>query len=172
MKQPVCITFAAPVGSSKTPISNYLSGKLNLPVYNNDAVRTEVIEDEGFLDEKKFLKIRDDRLKDILEKKISFILDASVDRRWKFLNDWLKKYGYNWIIISIDLSKDFLKKLYQVKGYTDSLKSIDKLMRDHDNFLENYSPEVKIRINDDNFSQRLEICYQAVKKIFNNTTSN
>ncbi len=56
MKQPICITFAAPVGSSKTPISNYLSGKLNLPIYNNEAARSEIIEDKGFLDEKNFTK--------------------------------------------------------------------------------------------------------------------
>lgn len=132
----------------------------------NDAVRTEVIEDRGFLDEEKFLQIRDKRLKNILERRISFILDASVDRRWKILNEWLKKYNYNWIIISINLSKDFLMKLYQVKGYAYSLKSIDKIMSDHDNFLKNYSQEVKILINEDNFPQRLEVCYQAVRKYF------
>jgi len=40
-----CLTFAGAAGSSKTPISNYLSTKLLLPVFNNDAIRTEVIED-------------------------------------------------------------------------------------------------------------------------------
>ncbi len=39
------ILFAGAVGSGKTPISNYLSYKLNLPIYNNDAIRSEVIED-------------------------------------------------------------------------------------------------------------------------------
>jgi hypothetical protein len=167
MKQPVCITFAAPVGSSKTPISNYLSGKLNLPIYNSDAVRSEIIEDEGFLDEEKFYQTRDKRIKDILERKISFILDTSVDRRWKQLKEWLERYNYKWIIISIDLNKDFLAKLYKAKGYVESLQRIDKILADHKKFLQKFSAEVNIWINEENFAKRLEICYRAIKKITN-----
>ena len=44
--QKICITFAGCVGSSKTPISNYLSTKLNLPIFNNDAIRSEIIENK------------------------------------------------------------------------------------------------------------------------------
>ena len=36
-----CITFAGAVGGSKTPIANFLSTKLNLPVFNNDAIRSQ-----------------------------------------------------------------------------------------------------------------------------------
>lgn len=166
MKQPICITFAAPVGSSKTPISNYLSGKLSLPVFNNDAIRSEIIEDYGLLDEEKFLKTRDERLKDILDRRISFIYDASVDRRWKLLKGWLQEYGYKWIIISIDLSKDFLMDLYKLKDYDDSLKFIDRIISEHTDFLINFSGEVLVHINDENFSDRLAICFQAVKEYF------
>lgn len=166
VKQPICVTFAAPVGSSKTPISNYLSGKLGLPILNNDAIRSEIIEDYGFLDEEKFIKTRNERLNNILKKHISFIYDASVDRRWQLLEGWLKEYGYRWIIISIDLSKDLLVRLYKLKGYNDSLKVIDRIMGEHADFLKNFSEEVSVRINDDNFPDRLEICYQAVKRYF------
>jgi cytidylate kinase len=48
----ICITFAGAVGSSKTPISNYLSSRLNLPIFNNDTIRSEVIEDLGVFDNK------------------------------------------------------------------------------------------------------------------------
>lgn len=44
MKQ-ICILFAGPIGSGKSPIANYLSYKLNLPIFNNDTIRTEVRED-------------------------------------------------------------------------------------------------------------------------------
>jgi len=37
------VAFAGVVGSSKTPISNYLSGVFGLPVFNADAVRSEVM---------------------------------------------------------------------------------------------------------------------------------
>lgn len=58
----ICITFAGAVGSSKTPISNYLSTKLNLPIFNNDAIRSEVIEDLGIFDSEEHLKRRNARL--------------------------------------------------------------------------------------------------------------
>lgn len=65
--QKICITFAGCVGSSKTPISNYLSTKLNLPIFNNDAIRSEIIENKGFLNIEEHKKIRDRRLKEVLD---------------------------------------------------------------------------------------------------------
>jgi len=42
-KEKFVILFAGAVGSSKSPIANYLSPKLNIPIFNNDAIRFEVI---------------------------------------------------------------------------------------------------------------------------------
>jgi adenylylsulfate kinase-like enzyme len=67
MKKKVCIIFAGAVGSSKTPISNYLSIKLNLPIFNNDAIRSEVIEDLGFFDSNEHIKRRNSRLEEIIK---------------------------------------------------------------------------------------------------------
>lgn len=83
INKPLCIAFAGVVGSSKTPIANYLSCKLNLPVFNNDAIRSGVIEDLGMLDTKVYEKRRDERLKEIIKNKISFICDASIDRSFR-----------------------------------------------------------------------------------------
>ncbi|MEX1995712.1 MAG: hypothetical protein WD887_02965, partial [Candidatus Saccharimonadales bacterium] len=43
--KPYAVVFAGVPGSSKTIISNYLSGKFGLPVFNNDQLRNEVKED-------------------------------------------------------------------------------------------------------------------------------
>lgn len=157
------ILFAGVVGCSKTPIANYLSTKLNLPVFNNDAIRTEVIEDLGRLDEKEHLKRRDNRLKETLEQNKSFILDASIDRVWKELQEKTKKFNYEPFIISLDLSKPFLKKLYRIKGYTESLERLDELISNHNNFLKEYKNQINLHITEKDFPKRLTKSYTALK---------
>lgn len=166
-KKPLCITFAGAIGSSKTPIANYLSGRFNLPVFNNDAVRSEVIGDFGFLDKKIHRELKDLRIKEIMEKRISFICDASVDREWETLKSWLKEYDYDFFIISLDLSKEFLIKLHQNKGSNESLIRLDKSMADHDLFINKYSDEISLSINDLGFKNRLSLATEAVSKVLN-----
>lgn len=160
-----CITFAGAVGSSKSPISNYLSTKLSLPVFNHDAIRKEVKEDLGFLDEKEYLKRRNARIEEVFKNKKSFILDASVDREWNFFKEKLSLHEYSFFIISLDLSKELLTQLYKSKKYTDTLKSIDKYIQDHNNFLSKYSKDVGVHITDKDFLNRLDIAYTKVKEI-------
>ena len=162
--RPLCIAFAGVIGSSKTPIANYLSGKFNLPVFNNDAIRSEVIEDFGFLDEKIHRERRDFRIKEIIEKKMSFICDASIDREWEMLKSRLQKYDYDVFIISLDLNKEFLTKLYRDKGYDESLIQLDKFMADHTLFVNRYADEISLSINDVKFKDRLLLASEALAK--------
>lgn len=159
-----CITFAGAVGSSKTPISNYLSTKLALPVFNNDAIRSEVVEDLGVFNSDEHIKRRNLRLREIAESGISFICDASVDREWEGFKKQLQNSGYKCFIISLDLDKDFLKNLYNIKGYFESLKQIDEWINDHNIFLEKYSNDVALHITENDFKQRLEKSYEKVKE--------
>ena len=159
-----CLTFAGVVGSSKTPISNYLSIKLSLPIFNNDALHTEVIEDLSTFNFEEYLRRRDTRLKEILKSNIPFIYDASVDRRWADLKKQLNSFNYHHFIISLDLSKKLLIQLYQVKKYFDSLNRLDQLIQDHNNFLEQFSSDINLHITDKEFPQRLKISFEAVKK--------
>lgn len=160
--QKICITFAGCVGSSKTPISNYLSTKLNLPIFNNDAILSEIIENKGFWDIEEHRKIRDRRLKEVLDSWISFIADISIDREWIGFKEHLSKYTYKYFIISLDLSKELLIKLYQAKGYDESLKRLDTLLQDHEKFLERFSDDVGFSISDDQFLNRLELSLKNV----------
>lgn len=162
--QKVCITFAGCIGSSKTPISNYLSTNLNFPVFNNDAILSEIIENKWFLDVEEHKKIRDRRLKEVLDSWISFIADISIDREWASFKEKLSEYAYKYFIISLDLSKDLLIKLYKAKGYGESLQRLDTNFQDHEIFLEKFSDDVGIHIWDDQFWERLEI---ALKNINN-----
>lgn len=168
----ICITFAGAVGSSKTPIANYLSTKLQLPIFSNDAVRSETIEDFGSLDQTEYIKRRNQRLTEIAKNKVSFIYDASVDREWSRLKERLEAGGYKWFIISIDLSRNFLEKLYQRKKYLEPLKQIDKLINDHDVFLEKYGNDVAMHITEKDFDKRLKISYQKALHWIKKTRTN
>ncbi len=159
-----CITFAGAVGSSKSPIANYLSGKLNLPVFNNDIIRTEVQEDMGKFDEVEYKKRRNERAEALLKSGVSFIYDASVDREWDLLKKWLIREKYNWFIISLDLSKDLLLKLYKIKEYADAQQRLEQLFLEHQVFLDKYSKEVGVHITDEQFYSRLSVAYIAVKE--------
>ena len=160
----VCITFAGAVGSSKTPITNYISTKINLPVFNNDAIRSEVIEDLGEFDKEEYLTRRGERLGEIMKNRTSFIYDASVDRRWEKLKKTLSKNNYKFFIISLDLSKEFLKDLYEAKGYNESLERLDELVQDHEDFLSHYSDDIGIHISDEDFGDRCEISFRATSE--------
>ncbi|HOG15574.1 MAG TPA: hypothetical protein PK674_03220 [Candidatus Absconditabacterales bacterium] len=166
--QKFCITFAGCVGSSKTPISNYISTKLNLPIFNNDAIRSEVIENIGFLDIEKHRKIRNERLQEILESGISFIADISVDRERENFKEKLSEHGYIWFIISTDLSKDLLIRLYKAKGYDESLQRLDTIFQDHEKFLEKFSDDIGLQIGDEQFLNRLALSFNAVKQFIDN----
>ncbi len=164
MKEKTIITFAGAVGSSKSPIATYLSWKLNLPIFNNDSIRSEVIEDMGTLDEQEYLKRRDERLKDVLQLGRSFILDASVDRAWDQFQDMADKAGFRACVISLDLSKDLLVSLWEKKGYHETLEQADELVADHDLFLEKYGDVVDLHIEDHDFKDRLRLSYEFVQE--------
>lgn len=162
MRKKFIVIFAGPPGSSKTPISNYLSTLFNLPVFNNDAIRSEVIEDKSFLDEEEQVKRRDERLNKILALNNSFILDASVDRVLGQYVDKIDQLGYGYFVISLDLSKEFLISLYKAKEYGEFINNVDKTLSEHDEFLNRYGNLVNIHITDRDFPNRLEICAEKL----------
>ena len=163
MDKHFCILFSGPIGCSKSPIAQYLGTELNLPILNNDTMRTESLEDNHVFDQSKYEKLRDERLKAIIMRKQSFIYDASVDRMWPALKEWLTHSDYEFFIISVDVSENFLRDLYLLKGYNESLDVIGRSIDDHRKFLENFGDEVGVHITEDNFLHRLECSLGAAK---------
>ena len=158
-----CITFAGAVGCSKTPIANYLSTYLNLPVFNNDAIRTEVTEDVGHFDVEEYNKRQAQRSRAVLASGISFIYDASVDRKWAEAEKEFKQAGYRLFVISFDLSYGMLLKLYAAKGYTQGDR-LPLLIQQHDAFLKQYGDVVGLHITDEQFSDRLSLAKEHVTR--------
>lgn len=156
-----CVLFAGPIGSGKSPISNYLSFKLNLPVFNNDIIRTEVKEDLLVWDETEYLKRRNERIQELLKLGNSFIYDASIDRTWPDYKDLIKKSGFQTIIISLDFSKEKLTDIYKAKGYT-AFEALDKTFTEHQHFLQDFEHDVDSHITDSEFAFRLEYSLQSI----------
>lgn len=167
---PICITFAGPVGSSKTPIATYLSWNLNLPVFNNDAIRSEVAEDLGKFDVEVYKQRQKERAEQLIQSGINCILDASIDREWPNVKPKLLEKGYKCFIISLDLSRELMEKLHKSKCYNESLERLDSIMADHENFLKEYKNEVNVSITDETFGKRLEICLESAKEWMKNNS--
>ncbi len=168
MNRHVCITFAGPIGSGKTPIAYYLSWNLRLPILNNDSMRVETQEDEGELITDVYISKKDKRLKDIIDRKIDFIYDASIDRQWSRIVELVKNNNYELYVISLDFSLKKLEEIYKYKNY-DQLDALNKTYQDHQDFLSRYSNEVNLSLTDADFDDRLDKSLQAIKKLLSET---
>ncbi len=162
MQKPFCITFAAPIGASKTPIATYLSWNIGLPVWNNDAIRSEIAEDLGSCPEEELLRRAHERLERLLASKRSFIGDVSISHSWPRYAPLFEKAGYDVCIISIDVTREHLERMYIAKGYHDSLKRLDQIMEIHAHFMDGHGHECDIRVTEAEFPDRLEFVLSKV----------
>ena len=160
----IFIGYAWATGCWKSPITNYISTKVWLPTFNTDAIRSEVVEDLLVQNRDEAIKRMKSRLNSIIKEWSSFIYDASVDRtRWD-LKDILINNWYKYFIISIDLDKETLLNFYKIKWYSESMKMIDKIYEDHQNFLKEYCDDIDVHIDENNYEKRLDIVYEAVNQ--------
>ena len=156
-----CIAVAGAVGSSKTTIASYLSQNLNIAILNNDALRSEIRESIGSFDESTYEKLRKQKLQSLIDKKLPFIYDASIDRRWGELKTILDKSNYIYFVISLNYTKPLIEKLLIARG--SDISTLDKYMSDHDNFLKLYASEVNLHLSDKDFDNSLKISLDAVE---------
>lgn len=170
MSKPFQILFAGAGGCGKSPVANYLSWKFNLPRMENDALRNEVKEDmlddisnpAVFAEYKKRLKERYDELSRL---GWSFIDDCSIDRTWFTRDEWFDSRRTP-LIISFDLSREFILRSYEAKHYTDTpamAKHLGRWVEDHNNFLSTFTEQVDVRITEKNFKDRIQICENAAR---------
>lgn len=158
-----CITFAAPIGSGKSPITNYLGFKLGLPAFNNDSIRTEVREDLLDFDQQEYEKRQLARARELVQSGQSFIYDASIDRKWEEFEPQLKQAGYSIFVISLDFSKELLTNIYKAKGYTE-FEALTRTYYDHQKFSADFPEAINLHLTDSEFKNRLELSFLAVKK--------
>jgi len=172
MSKPYAVVFAGVPASSKKAIAHYLSCKFGLPILSHDTIRNEVKEDLLISDIndpqalQEYEKRVSSRRSEVLESSKPIIFACSVDRRWAELKQQLTEKGYGWFLISLDLSKPFVEKLFAAKGYqTDYL---DNYLKQHEDFLQNYRADVSLSITDENFAQRLALAADGLQKFIEN----
>ena len=158
------ISYAGAIWCGKSPITNYVSTKLWLPVFDTDAIRSEVVEDLMKFDEIEINKRIKERLNSVIEDWKSFIYDASIDRTRWVLKEILIKNNYKFFIISIDLDRDTLLSFYKAKSYSESIKMIDKVYEDHQKFLKDFWEDIDMHIDIKTYKNRLKNVYRAVNK--------
>ncbi|MDD3475002.1 MAG: hypothetical protein PHP08_03865 [Candidatus Dojkabacteria bacterium] len=165
MNKPKVILFACPMWSSKFAIAHNIGWNLNLPIFSRDAIRNEVKEDLLHWDAQEFENRYEPRFKKLLDAKIDFILDASIDRKYDEYMDILKEYDR--FIISIDISKEHLEKIVNAKEYITGVGSrLDKNYEDHKEFLKEHMDDVDLHITDENFKDRLNLTLDEIKEWF------
>lgn len=178
--KPYAVVFSGVPGSSKSIVAFYLSGKFGLPIFSNDQLRYEVKEDmlinELILPEDlaakginvpealaEFERRLTQRVDELLSTKRPIVLDGSVDRRWEERKSQLKKHGYDWFLINMELSRQFLEWLFSATGRSSSIPQLDRYIKDHQEFLEKYDSEINLEITDNTFKDRLILSEQALK---------
>ena len=170
MNKPYVVVFAGIPGTSKTPIAHYLSCRFELPIFSTDQLRYEVREDlladdinlPDALEE--FDKRRGERLGEILSAKTSFICDGSMDRRWQGFKKELESAGYDWFMINLELSRQFLTKLYDATGRGDFAKNLmEHYLQQHRDFLEKFSSDITLKVDDKIFAERLATASRALE---------
>lgn len=174
------VVFAGVPGTSKSSVADYLSWNFDIGILRSDSVRFEVKEDlrienlsigedldfstpnrNGALEE--YERRLKERRHTILALGKLIILDGSMDRKWADIKDELHHYGYDWFMINMELSRKFLVDLYIGTGRESFIPQLDGYLRDHAKFLENFSQDVSLEINDKNFMSRLQIASSGLQ---------
>lgn len=171
--KPFCITFAGPAGCSKTPVAQYLSCQLGLPVLSNDTVRTELKEDQMQyeFDQAEYERRVIARIKDLAARKQSFIYDASNDRHWqRFLSNF-EPGSYDFGVISYDFSASFYNQLLVAKKYEQWLPVADVYQGQHDAFVDAFGDDIICSITDESFQNRLAIALAASRKFIDDRSA-
>jgi hypothetical protein len=170
MKKKFAITYAGVPGSSKSPISNQLSPKFKLPIFNNDQLRYEIRENlmVNSINVPEALNEYNQQVKEIrqniLKSGTNIIFDSSVDRKWSELKEELIRYKYEWFIISFDYSKDFMANLYTLTGRKWALDKLNAYFKQHTDFLTKYKDDISLHLTDKDFNNRIQICINAVNE--------
>ena len=166
--KPYIVFFAGSVAAGKTDAAYYLSEQFNLPIFSSDAVRRDAKVEKNVVDIHDALNLfeanRSSRLKAMLAKKQSFIIDASVDRRWAEYKKLAEENGFAYILISFDLSR---KKIMDNKARFDHVESkqqFEKWIDDHQKFFDQHAGDAQLHITDENYTQRQELMSKLVKE--------
>ncbi|MEX1995425.1 MAG: hypothetical protein WD887_01475, partial [Candidatus Saccharimonadales bacterium] len=92
------------------------------------------------------------------------IFDGSVDRRWEETKTQLQDAGYDWFMIELGLSKEFLVRLLNSTGRSKFVETqLDNYLQHHQEFAAKYDEDITLKITDDTFKDRLRVSAEALE---------
>ncbi|HEX7633167.1 MAG TPA: AAA family ATPase [Candidatus Saccharimonadales bacterium] len=167
--KPYIVTYAGVPGSSKSIVAHHLSVAFSLPIFSTDNIRFEVKEDLRAADItlpeplREYERRYDERWEALLASGKSCIFDASMDRRWETVKQQLVEAGYDWYLIDMELSRDFLLELYGSTKRQKAIEELDAYLRQHKMFIERYAADVSLQIDDQGFAKRLQLAENGLR---------
>ncbi|HET7320091.1 MAG TPA: hypothetical protein VFI84_00720 [Candidatus Saccharimonadales bacterium] len=170
MSKPYAVVFAGVPGSSKSIVAHELSCQFGLPIYSTDNVRFEVREDlrADTINRpdalREFNKRNSDRWKGFLALQRPIIRDGSVDRTWPDVKSELLAAGYDWFMIDMELSQEFIEKLYKDTGRPVAVQQLPMYLAQHNSFMADYEQDVDVFITDDNFHNRRAVAVAGLQR--------
>ncbi len=171
MAKPYAVVFAGVPGSSKTIVAQHLSCRFGLPIFSSDVVRSEVKEDllasninkpEALAEYEKRYEARFAKL---LAEGSPLIFDNSVDRRWSTIKHKFQDEGYEWFMIDMELSRNFLVRLFKATGRQKFIdEEMDAYLMQHQSFLNRFDEDINLRITDYTFAKRLVVSENGLRQ--------
>ena len=170
MSKPYAVVFAGVPGSSKSIVAHELSCQFGLPIFSTDNLRFEVQEDlrspninrPDALEE--FHKRYAERWKGFLALRGSIIRDGSVDRTWPAVKADLQSAGYDWFMIGMELSQDFMEKLYLETARPISATQLPAYQAQHEAFVQEFGSDIDLRITDELFPERRAVAVAGFQR--------
>jgi hypothetical protein len=75
----------------------------------------------------------------------------------------LTSAGYQWFLIDMELSEDFLTNLFRSTGRSKSLEELAAYSQQHQAFMKEFGQDVSVQIADHTFPSRKEIAETALR---------
>lgn len=170
MPQPYAVCFAGVPGSSKSIVAHHLSCEFGLPIFSTDNIRFEVKEDMRVPDINIPTALAEydtrvaERRRYFLSKNSPIILDGSVDRRWNGIRQELLEARYDWFVINMELSHDFLIDLFTATSRYHTIGELDVYLKQHHEFIREFKDVVQVTITDATFPDRLTVAAEALRQ--------
>ena len=149
-KKKIIIAFAGIPSCGKSTIAKHLEQELKYFRIESDAIRQFFrINFNYSLNSEEILTGVVDFLSKNLES--NFILDSSVDRKFRYFKEFTDKTNFKIIVISIEIqAKDALQRIHNRKnGFVTDQNKIKIFVDQHNLFLESYNPDIFVSYDDD-----------------------
>lgn len=166
--KPLIVFMAGSAASGKSEMAYRLSETFGLPIFSTDSIRIDTKVEKDVVDINEVVEAfnaeRDRRAKAIISKSQSFVYDGSADRRWADMKRQVEEAGYDWLLVSFDLSPELINKHRKMFDRVENDAMYEKWSADHQKFLDDFSNDVQLHITDDNYADRYKLASELVQK--------